>query len=386
MIGPQASERAGRFVKQLAGYRSFVPSPLPPEPPLRMDGELTRLLSEADLALGRLDGATSILPNLDFFMAMYVRREAVLSSRIEGTQSTLEDVLQHQIEARDAGLPGDVGEVVNYVKAMKHGLARLAELPLCNRLIREIHGVLLEDVRGGERTPGEFRRTQNWIGRPGCTLENAAFVPPAVHDMNDALGQLETFLHDRASFPALVHCGLAHAQFETIHPFLDGNGRVGRLLITLLLCERGVLRMPLLYLSAFFKAHQHEYYERLTAIRTAGDWEGWIAFFLTGVASVSREATTLATRILALREADLARVGNPRLLDVLFDQPIINVNEVANRLGCTFATAGSQVGKLVKIGLLREMTGRKRGRLFRYDDYLALFEDEAKVGSPTADW
>ncbi len=379
MSEAQRSTRAGRFVKQLAGYRSFIPTPLPPDPPLLLDRKFIFWLSNAEQALGRLDGASAMLPNPDLFVAMYVRREAVLSSRIEGTESSLEDVLQYQIDAKGKSLPKDVGEVVNYVKAMNHGLERLSKLPLCNRLIREIHGVLLEGVRGGERTPGEFRRSQNWIGKEGSTIETASFVPPAVHDMNDALGEFEKFLNDRSLFPPLVHCGLAHAQFETIHPFLDGNGRVGRLLIALLLCERGVLRRPLLYLSVYFKRNRTEYYKRLTAIRTAGDWEGWIVFFLRGVASVSREATALATRILALREADRPRVDDSRFLDILFMQPIVTVPYIAERLSCTHRTASLYLRKLLSFGLLSETTGYKRNRRFRYDAYLALFESEDAI-------
>jgi len=240
--------RAGRLVKQPQGFKAFIPAFLPPEPPIGMDPELTRLLSDADRALGRLDGAASVLPNADLFVAMYVRQEAVLSSQIEGTQSTLEDVLDFEINARGSERPKDVEEVVNYVRAMNRGLARLEKLPVSLRLIREIHEQLLKGVRGSHRTPGEFRKSQNWIGPAGCTLADATFVPPPIHEMHQALDNLEKFLHDRESLPVLIHCALAHAQFETIHPFLDGNGRVGRLLITFLLCWQGVLHRPLLYL------------------------------------------------------------------------------------------------------------------------------------------
>jgi Fic family protein len=374
MAYKQSSIRAGRFVRQIAGYRAFVPAPLPPNPPLAMGAEMIRLLSDADRALGRLDGVTSILPNTDLFMAMYVRQEAVLSSQIEGTQSTLEDVLQFEIDETGRNLPKDIHDVVNYVHAMNHGLERLKELPLCNRLIREIHGVLMSGVRGGDRTPGEFRRTQNWIGPAGCTLNTASFVPPSVADMNDALDQLERFLHDRASLPHLIHCGLAHAQFESIHPFLDGNGRVGRLLVTFLLCERDILHRPLLYLSAYLKARRIEYYDRLTAIRFDGDWEGWLKFFLRGVFEVSVAATRTARHILDLRESHRKLVENPDLLEYLFEQPIVTVNMVKAHFGCTFATAGKLIARYVAAGLLREITGRQRDRIFRYDSYLTLFE------------
>ena len=323
--------RAGKYVKQLEGYRAFVPAPLPPSPPLEMDRELTRLLSEADHALGRLDGVTSIFPNPDLFVSMYVRHEAVLSSQIEGTQSTLEDVLQFEIDASGQEHPKDVEEVVNYVRAMNYGLKRLNELPLSLRLIREIHGELLKGVRGANRTPGEFRRSQNWIGPANCTLATATFVPPPVHEMQAALDNLEKFLHETTAFPTLIVCGLAHAQFETIHPFLDGNGRVGRLLITFLLCQRGILKFPLLYLSHYLKFHRAEYYDRLMAVRNDGHWEAWLKFFLRGVGEVSRSATETARRILELRQKHLALVRNKvpnqanavGLLDYLFEQPIV---------------------------------------------------------------
>jgi Fic family protein len=250
--------RAGQYVRQIEGYTAFIPAPLPPQPALRFDPETINLLSAADRALGRLDGVASMLPNPDLFVAMFVRQEAVLSSQIEGTESTLEDVLQFKVDEERADVPRDIGEVVNYVGALNYGLKRLEEFPLCLRLIREIHGRLLQGVRGGDRTPGEFRRTQNWIGPAGCTLHTASFVPPPAHAMHTALDNLKRFLHDTDSFPALVHCALSHAQFETIHPFIDGNGRVGRLLVTFLLCQREILQRPLLYLSSYLKAHRAE--------------------------------------------------------------------------------------------------------------------------------
>ena len=247
---------------------------MPPEPPIVYSGELQTLLSDADRDLARLDAIASLLPNPDLFVTMYVRHEAVLSSQIEGTQSTLEDVLAFEADALRDDTPKDVEEVVNYVRAMNHGLARLPSFPLSLRLLREIHGELMQGVRGGEKSPGEFRTSQNWIGGSGSTLANAAFVPPPPHELMNALGALERFLHDeRPTVPLLVRCGLAHAQFETIHPFLDGNGRVGRLLITLMLCEHGALSRPLLDLSLYLKAHRAEYYDRLTAIRSQGHWE-----------------------------------------------------------------------------------------------------------------
>ena len=374
--------RSGRFVKQLEGYTAFISSPLPPKPNIKMDAELTRLLSKADRSLGRLDGATSILPNPDLFVAMYVRQEAVLSSQIEGTQSTLEDVLQYELDAKGKEQPKDIEEVVNYVNALQYGLERLQELPLCLRLIREIHNKLLDGVRGGDRTPGEFRRTQNWIGSSGCTLATATFVPPPVPEMFKALNNLETFLHDRNSFPALIHCGLIHAQFETIHPFLDGNGRVGRLLITFLLCQREILQKPLLYLSYYLKLHRTEYYDRLMAVRTDGNWEGWLKFFLKGIFEVSESATTTARSILNLREQHRELIGREvnnsgyslRLLDLLFEKPIINLSIVQEYLECSYGTANKTVKQLEKLEFLNEITGGQRNRLYRYEPYLGLFE------------
>lgn len=379
--------RTGRYVKQATGFTAFIPSSLPPNPQVQMDAELTHLLSEADRSLGRLDGVASVLPNPNLFVAMYVRQEAVLSSQIEGTQSTLEDVLQFEIDAKGREFPKDVQEVVNYVRAMNHGLARLKDIPLSLRLIREIHAELLKGIRGAHRTPGEFRKSQNWIGSENCTLETATFVPPPVHEMHQALDNLEKFLHDTAPLPVLIHCGLAHAQFETIHPFLDGNGRVGRLLITFLLCQRGVLQRPLLYLSHYLKAHRAEYYDRLMAIRNDGDWESWLKFFVRGVDEVSREATETARTIVSLREehrhtiaTKLAGSANGlQLLDILFEQPIATIRNVAQRLSCAYVTASKLVDRFVRLELLKETTGFQRNRRFRYEPYLTLFEPQSRI-------
>jgi Fic family protein len=380
--------RTGRYVKQTAGYSAFIPAPLPPDPPVRIDSELAHLLSEADRSLGRLDGVASVVPNPDLFVAMYVRQEAVLSSQIEGTQSTLEDVLQFEIDEKGRELPRDVEEVVNYVRAMNYGLARLKELPLSLRLIREIHAELLKGVRGAHRTPGEFRRSQNWIGPENCTLTTATFVPPPVPEMHEALDNLEKFLHDETTLPALLHCGLAHAQFETIHPFLDGNGRVGRLLITFLLCQRGILQRPLLYLSHFLRMHRAEYYDRLMAIRNGGDWEGWLKFFVRGVGEVSREATETAQAILKMREehrqAIAAKLGGNAfalpLLDLLFEQPLMTISIVEQKLKCVYVTASKLVEHFVRLGLLKEITGHRRNRRYRYEPYLALFYSAERGG------
>jgi Fic family protein len=316
---------------------------------------------------------------------MYVRQEAVLSSQIEGTQSTLEDVLQFEADARGQELPKDVEEVVNYVRSINYGLARLMELPLSLRLIREIHAELLRGVRGAHRTPGEFRTSQNWIGPENSTLTTATFVPPPPHEMHQALDNLEKFLHDSKSFPALIHCGLVHAQFETIHPFLDGNGRVGRLLITFLLCQQGVLQRPLLYLSHYLKRHWAEYYDRLMAIRNDGDWEGWLKFFLRGVHEVGHQATDTSRAILELRERNRKTIaqtlgGNVlgvQLLEYLFEQPVVTVRMVEKKLDCSFATANKLVDQFARLAILKKVShAALRNRRFRYGPYLALFEEK----------
>lgn len=381
-----ASRRSGSYRLQPAGYRAFIPAPLPPEPPVLMNGVLQTLLSQADRAVGRLDGSVQTLPNPDLFVFMYVRKEAVLSSQIEGTQSSLQDLLAAEADLFGGEAhPRDVDEVVNYVAAMNYGLGRLEALPVSLRLIREIHERLLRGVRGGTLTPGELRRSQNWIGPDGCTLRDAVFVPPPPHEVPAALGELERFLHHRDDLPMLVKIGLAHAQFETIHPFLDGNGRVGRLLITFLLTEGRVLSKPVLYLSHYFKRHRQAYYDRLQAVRDDGEWEGWLAFFLRGVAEVSTEATETSRRILAMREEHRAAItehlgraaGNGhRILESLFDRPIVSVNQVQEVTGTTYAAANNLVARLTELAILREITGYARNRRFRYEPYVRLFSDE----------
>ncbi len=374
--------RAGRYIQQSTGYKAFIPAPLPPDPPLAYEGELQTLLSAADRDIGRLDALAALLPNPDLFVAMYVRHEAVLSSQIEGTQSTLEDVLAFEADALRDDSPRDVEEVVNYVRAMNHGLQRLGELPLSLRLLREIHAELMHGVRGGDKSPGEFRVSQNWIGGTGSTLRTAAFIPPPPHELMNALGQLERFLHEaRNTVPLLVRCALAHAQFETIHPFLDGNGRVGRLLITLMLCEEGALARPLLYLSLYLKARRAEYYDRLTAIREQGHWEAWVAFFLRGVSSTARAATQTAQDIVALRSAHQQAVARQAkalaLIDHLLRQPTVSIKRVSTLLGCTAPTATKLVREFEARGWLRELTGYGRNRLWRYQPYVDLFHRDA---------
>jgi Fic family protein len=379
--------RAGRFVKQPAGYTAFVPAPLPPDPPLRMDGAIVALLSRADQAVGRLDGVTRTLPNPDLFVAMYVRREAVESSQIEGTQSTLEDVLAFELDPRRRDVPRDVEEVVNYVRAMNYGLERLATLPLSLRLIREIHAELLSGAAGADKLPGEFRKSQNWIGPGGASLSEATFVPPPVPEMTEALHNLEGFLYED-DLPVLVRCGLTHAQFETIHPFLEGNGRVGRLLIAFQLVHEGVLHRPLLYISHYLKRRRAEYYDRLGAVRQDGGWEGWLRFFLRGVAETAEEATATAEAIVRLREEDRALLQDEgldpnglRLLALLFRRPLLDVGLIRDELGVAFNTANKLAERLEVLDLLEETTGGRRNRVFRYGPYWRLLEKpEAATG------
>ena len=380
----EGNTRAGRYLREPGGYRAFYPAPLPPDPPIRFDDELRSLLSKADRALGRLDGSITTLPNPDLFVMMYVRKEAVLSSQIEGTQSSLQDLLSAEAKLFSDSTPRDVDEVINYVRAMNHGLARLNELPVSVRLIKEIHAILLEDVRGHHRAPGELRRSQNWIGPAGSSIHEAVFVPPPPHVVPEALSQWEKFLHARDNLPILIKIGLAHAQFETIHPFLDGNGRLGRLLITFLLTERGVLQKPVLYLSHYFKRHRNAYYEHLQNVRDRGDWEGWLAFFLRGVAKVSEEATETARRILQLREEHRSAIarhlgraaGSGHLvLEHLYAQPLVTVKTVQDITKTSYQAANRLVARLVELGILQEITGHARNRRFLYATYIALFRD-----------
>ena len=376
--------RAGKYVRQPTGYRAFIPEPLPPKPPVCVDGDLQVLLSQADRALGRLDGSIQTLPHPDLFVYMYVRKEAVLSSQIEGTQSSLQDVLAAEARILAPDRPQDVNEVVNYVRAMNHGLARLPDLPVSTRLIREIHAELLRGARGSHLTPGDIRTSQNWIGPGGCTLNEATFVPPPPHEVAQHLSELERFLHADTHLPLLIKIGLAHAQFETIHPFLDGNGRVGRLLITFLLCEQHVLLKPVLYLSHYFKQHRQQYYEHLQAVRDAGTWEDWLSFFLRGVVEVSGQATETARRILNLREQHRlaitenlgrAAANGYRALEHLYQHPIVSVKEVQELIGTTYPAANDLVAKFVASSILTEITGQARHRKFMYQSYINLFLD-----------
>ena len=363
--------------------RAFVPSPLPPSPPLALEGPLHQALERAVLALGRLDGVSAHLPDKALFLYTYVRKEAVLSSQIEGTQSSLSDLLLFELDEAPGVPLDDVVEVSNYVAALEHGLARLREgFPLSNRLIREIHSVLLSRGRGSGKDPGEFRRSQNWIGgsRPG----NAVFVPPPHTAVPDCMAALERFFHaGDDGLPVLLRAGLAHVQFETIHPFLDGNGRVGRLLITFLLCHAGILHEPLLYLSLHLKQHRSTYYELLDRVRRDGEWEEWLAFFLEGVWQTADGAVSTAQRLTAMFMADRARVeatarragSGLRVHDALKARPILSMPEVCRTTGLSFPVASSAMDLLVELGMARELTGKRRNRLFVYDRYLAILNE-----------
>ena len=376
----------GRYeVTSAAGehVRAFVPVPLPPVPPVVLEGSLQVELEAAVLALGRLDGVSTLLPDKALFIYAYVRKEAVLSSQIEGTQSSLSDLLLFELDEAPGVPLDDVTEVSNYVAALDHGLARLREgFPLSNRLIREIHGVLLSRGRGSGGDPGEFRRSQNWIGgsRPG----NAAFVPPPVTVVPDCMAALEKFLHAEGDgLPVLLRAGLAHVQFETIHPFLDGNGRVGRLLITLLLCHASVLREPLLYLSLHLKENRSAYYELLDRVRREGDWEAWLSFFLEGVRRVAEGAATTAERLAEMFRTDRAQVeasgrraGSAlRVHEVLKERPIQSMTSASEATGLSFPAVSSAMDLLVDLGIARELTGKRRNRLFAYDRYLAILSE-----------
>ena len=376
----------GRYVttSSIGGekVRAFVPAPLPPAPDLQIDPTTRELLDEALLSLGRLDSVSALLPDTQLFLYMYVRKEAVLSSQIEGTQSSLSDLLLFEADEAPGVPMDDVVEVSSYVAAMEYGLARLKTgFPLSNRLICEIHGVLLARGRGAEKDPGQFRRSQNWIGgsRPG----NAAFVPAPPQEVGGLMGLLELYLHDKpVRSPVLIKAALGHVQFETIHPFLDGNGRVGRLLITLLLCSAGVLREPLLYLSLYLKKRRTRYYELLDAVRTHGDWEEWLSFFAEGVVESAQGAVVTAQQLTALAAGDRERVrtltrGTTTLeiLRCLQERPVITVTQLSARAGVSFATATKALAQLESEGIVKEMTGRKRNRVFSYDAYLRILSE-----------
>ncbi len=368
---------AGRVVRTPEGYHAFIPA----LPSLKSvyDSSLVLALSRADAALSELAGLGQLLPNPRLFIAPYVRREAVLSSRIEGTRASLSEILMDEAQADvPGGDAADIREVRNYVAALEYGVKRLGALPLSLRLVRELHAKLMKGVRGNAATPGEFRRSQNWIGPAGSTPVTATYVPPPPDQMQKALADWELFLHERDKYPDLVQCAVMHEHFEAIHPFLDGNGRVGRLLITLFLIERGRLTQPLLYLSAYIEAHRQDYYRLLQRVRTDGDWTAWLRFFLTGVADTARDSIERARNLMDLREKYrrrlLGKANALMLFDALFLNPYITVAKAQEILSVSNPTARQAVGMLVKEGMLKEITGRKWGQLYVARPILAAIE------------
>lgn len=382
------SENAGRCLPAAGGYHAFFPNPLPPK--LEIDWSLATLLSEADQALAELSGAGQLLPNPHLLIRPYLRREAVLSSQIENTIAGMDELFYLEAGEESTRNP-DLGEVANHVRALEHGLSRLADLPISTRLLRELHGILLSDVRGGglSKTPGELRRSQNWIGKPGAMLTDASFVPPPPDAMELALEDWERYLHAESQEPAIVKAALLHYQFEAIHPFLDGNGRIGRLLITLFFCATGTLSQPLLYLSGFFETHRDEYYRRLLAVSREGDWRGWIEFFLRGVKVQAKLALADTRQILALHESWRQQLkGSARtpkaahnILDEVFANPVFSPARFCTRSGLPFPSVNRAVAWFVKAGLLREATGNRRNRLFVADELMQVMSGK----SPAAD-
>lgn len=378
---------AGRLAHTSGGYWAFVPHPLPPA--IQWTPDLVAVLSEADRALGELSGLGRSLLNPHLLIRPFIRREAVLSSRIEGTQASLSDLYTYEAVQQPLFEPTpDVREVYNYVRALEYGLERLQTLPLSLRLIREVHALLLERVRGEHQTPGEFRRTQNWIGPPGCLLTGATFVPPSIPEMHDTLDAFEKFLHTSSLLPPLVRLGLVHYQFEAIHPFLDGNGRIGRLLMTLLLCAWDLLPEPLLYLSAYFDDNRQAYYDFLLAVSQNGMWEAWLIFFLRGVALQARDAVARVRRIQELREQYRGKLQTARamarllqVVDLLFAQPVLTVRQVQATLEVDFPAAQRYVQQLAHAGLLREVTGKARNRVYRADEVLRAIEEPLHLGN-----
>ena len=378
----KGSKAAGRYVRQPSGYVAFVPAPLPPE--LHWTPELSRALSDADRLIGRLAGEGGRLPNPHLLIRPFVRREAVLSSRIEGTQTTLGELLAAEAGAVVERSPEDLREVGNYVAALEYGVSRLKKLPLSLRLVRELHAKLMAGVGGGQAAPGEFRRSQNWIGPAGCTLATATYIPPPPAEMMTCLEQWEAFLHDR-SLPPLIQIALAHYQFEAIHPFLDGNGRVGRLLITLFLTERAILPAPLLYLSAFFEATRRDYYECLLRVATHRDWMAWLQYFLNGVARQAEDALSRAERINSLvtkwraAVAGTASQAAVALVDMLAANPYVTIKGAAGQLGVAFTTAQRAIGRLASMSILEQVSRGKRDRIYCATTILRILEEPAKL-------
>lgn len=374
------NNRAGHYKSNLSGemaYKSFVPNPLPPAPPIELTEDIIALLVKANSQLAVLESVATRIPNVELFVSMYVRKEALMSSQIEGTQATLEDVLDPML---DANTNRNVADVVNYIKATEFAINRLQTLPLCNRLIKETHAVLMEGVRGQEKSPGEFRYSQNWIGGQGSTLKNARYIPPSPDDMLDAMSDLEKYINADDDLDALIRAALIHYQFETIHPFLDGNGRVGRLLITLFLMEKKVLSTPALYISYFLKKNRVEYYDRMTEVRTKGNYEQWVKFFLQAIMESAEDATATIDELIALHDANvsviskLGRAAKNAMLvfNYLESNPIIEIRKTAEALGITFNTTSSAVNRLVDAGILVQTSDNSRNRTFAYEAYLDI--------------
>ena len=372
--------RAGHLITNLSGemaYKSFVPTPLPPKPSIELTEDMINLLIKANSQLAVLESLATRIPNVELFVSMYVRKEALMSSQIEGTQATLEDVLDPMIEANTNR---NVADVVNYIKATEFAIKRLNELPLCNRLIKETHAVLMEGVRGQEKSPGEFRLSQNWIGGQGSTLKNARYIPPSPDDMIEAMSDLEKYINADDELDALIRAALIHYQFETIHPFLDGNGQVGRLLITLFLMEKKVLSTPALYISYFLKKNRVEYYDRMTEVRAKGNYEQWVTFFLRALLESAEDATATIDELIALHDKNAAVISgmgraakNAMLVfEYLEANPIIEIRKTAEALSITFNTASSAIKRLTDAGILVQTTNASRNRTFAYEDYLSI--------------
>ncbi|MCD6238376.1 MAG: Fic family protein [Thermotogae bacterium] len=380
-------KRAGEYIRQPTGYRAFIPGSLPPEPPLKYD-ESRNLLSEADRALARLDGITTVLPNPELFVGMYVKKEALLSSQIEGTQASLEGVLKFEADLTPSEDINEIKEVINYIKALDYGIKRLKNLPLSNRLIKEIHKILISGTRGSHKTPGEFRKTQNWIGPAGANLDEATFVPPPPDRVSELMSELEKFIHRKDDIPPLIKIALIHSQFETIHPFLDGNGRIGRLLITFYLYWRGILSHPLLYLSFYLKRHREKYYNWLMKVRLNGDWEGWINFFLKGVTEVSDEASLSAREIIKLKEYLIRtlikrKIGSGYavgLIELIFSTPIVTSTEIQSKLGIKSKdTVNSLLKRFVELNILQEVSGKKRYKKYMFSKYIEIIKKGTEI-------
>ena len=376
--------RAGTYVDNLTGeatYQSFKPNPLPPMPGIEMDEEVVKLLVDANKQLAKFDTASQLISNADLFISMYVRKEALISSQIEGTQCTLDDVLDPEVEA-NANL--DVSDVINYVKATQYALKRLERLPLCCRLIREIHEVLMENVRGQDKTPGEFRHSQNWIGPANCSLKDARYIPPNVEDMQNAMSDLEKYINKNTDYDPLIRVALIHYQFETIHPFLDGNGRIGRLLILLYLMEQGLLAKPVIYISYFLKKNQVEYYDRISEVRRSGNFEQWIRFFLEAVSKAASDSLASISKLSNLHDKNLEKLpktsrskDNLRaVFDYIEQYPIIDIKRTAKELEISYNTVATAVKKLVELGILQETTNAARNRVFAYEEYLEILRKD----------